>query len=238
MPESPAPRRLAVLIDADNASPAIAPDLFKEIAKIGDASVRRIYGDFSGTSNAGWTKILHEHAIIPQMNVANTRGKNASDIAMVIDAMDLMHSGRLDGFCIVSSDGDFTRLAARLREEGLAVFGLGERKTPESFRNACQRFIYTENLGVDVDDDEPETAAKPKKGEPPSKAVPLIRSALNLIESEDGWYHLGGIGSTLMQIAPDFDTRTYGCAKLSTLIEKSGAFEMKKVNTHFHVRRR
>ena len=139
-------RRLAVLIDADNTSPSIADGLFDEIAKIGEASVRRIYGDFSGQRLKSWADILSQHAIIPHQNFAYTAGKNASDIALVIDAMDLLHSGRFDGFCLVSSDSDFTRLAARIREQGADVYGFGAQKTPESFRQACRRFIYTENL--------------------------------------------------------------------------------------------
>ena len=138
--------RLAVLIDADNTSARIADRLFEEIAKMGEASVRRIYGDFSRAAPEGWTDILAKHAIIPHQQFAYITGKNASDIALVIDAMDLLHSGRFEGFCLVSSDSDFTRLAARIREQGLDVFGFGEQKTPESFRQACRRFIYTENL--------------------------------------------------------------------------------------------
>ncbi len=146
MPAEPRTPRLAVLIDADNASPRIAPGLFEEIAKIGEASVRRIYGDFSGTRLKSWADVLSTHAIMPHQNFANTVGKNASDIALVIDAMDLLHSGRFDAFCLVSSDSDFTRLAARIREQGVDVYGFGEQKTPESFRQACRRFVYTENL--------------------------------------------------------------------------------------------
>jgi NYN domain len=138
--------RLAVLIDADNASAKIADGLFEEIAKIGEASVRRIYGDFSNPRSKAWADTLSKHAIIPQQQFAYTTGKNASDITLVIDAMDLLHSGRFDGFCLVSSDSDFTRLAARIREQGVDVFGFGEQKTPESFRQACRRFVYTENL--------------------------------------------------------------------------------------------
>src|SRR5258705_2557324 len=140
--------RLAVLIDADNASARIAPGLFEEIAKIGEASVRRIYGDFSGTRLKSWSDILSTHAIMPHQQFAYTKGKNASDIALVIDAMDLLHSGRFQGFCLVSSDSDFTRLASRMREEGADVYGFGAQKTPESFRQACGRFIYTENLSL------------------------------------------------------------------------------------------
>jgi hypothetical protein len=147
IPETRSSRyRLAVLIDADNASHRIADGLFEEVAKLGEASVRRIYGDFSGPRLKLWADILSKHAIIPQQNFAYTQGKNASDIALVIDAMDLLHSGRFDGFCLVSSDSDFTRLAARIREQGIDVYGFGEQKTPESFRQACRRFIFTENL--------------------------------------------------------------------------------------------
>ena len=142
----PRASRLAVLIDADNASPRIAAGLFEEIAKIGEASVRRIYGDFSGTRLKAWADILSKHAIIPYQQFAYTTGKNASDIALVIDAMDLLHSGRFDGFCLVSSDSDFTRLASRVREQGLDAYGFGQRKTPEAFRQACKRFFFTENL--------------------------------------------------------------------------------------------
>ena len=146
MPSETRSPRLAVLIDADNASAKIADGLFEEIAKIGEASVRRIYGDFSNAASKAWADILSKHAIIPQQQFAYTTGKNASDITLVIDAMDLLHSGRFDGFCLVSSDSDFTRLAARIREQGVDVFGFGEQKTPESFRQACRRFVYTENL--------------------------------------------------------------------------------------------
>ena len=138
--------RFAILIDADNTSPRIAAGLFEEVAKFGEASVRRIYGDFSGQRLKSWAEILPKYAIDPYQQFAYTTGKNASDIALVIDAMDLLHSGRLDGFCLVSSDSDFTRLASRLREQGADVYGFGEQKTPESFRQACRRFIYTENL--------------------------------------------------------------------------------------------
>src|SRR4029078_4438750 len=138
--------RLAVLIDADNASSQIADGLFEEIAKIGEASVRRIYGDFAASRMKGWSAVLSRHAIIPQQQFAYTPGKNASDIALVIDAMHLLHTGRFNGFCLVSSDSDFTRLAASIREQGVDVFGLGEQKTPESFRQACGTFVYTENL--------------------------------------------------------------------------------------------
>jgi uncharacterized LabA/DUF88 family protein len=223
--------RLAVLIDADNASPRIASGLFEEIAKIGEASVRRIYGDFSGPQLKGWADVLSTHAIMPHQNFAYTSGKNASDIALVIDAMDLLHSGRFDGFCLVSSDSDFTRLAARIREQGVDVYGFGEQKTPESFRQACRRFIYTENLLPEAPAaDEPgrPDARAPSVKRPVSIAVPLIRTAISQLDDEDGWVSLGGVGNRLAVLASDFDPRTFGFAKLSTLVEKTGVFEVRQ----------
>lgn len=220
--------RLAVLIDADNASPRIAGGLFDEIAKIGEASVRRIYGDFSGTGLKSWADILSQHAIIPHQNFAYTKGKNASDIALVIDAMDLLHSGRFAGFCLVSSDSDFTRLAARIREQGVDVYGFGEKKTPESFRQACRRFIYTENLLPEAPAPDRDPTPGTKSMEPPSAAVPILRRAISLLADDDGWAGLGGIGQQLGKLAPDFDPRTYGHAKLSDLVEKTGVFEIER----------
>ena len=230
--------RLAVLIDADNASAKIVDGLFEEIAKIGEASVRRIYGDFSGTSSKGWADVLAKYAIIPQQQFAYTTGKNASDITLVIDAMDLLHSGRFDGFCLVSSDSDFTRLAARIREEGVDVYGFGEQKTPESFRQACRRFIYTENLG-------PQEPAKPggvetqKTLEPTQNATNLIRRVIVEMDSEDGWVSLGLLGTQLVNRYPDFDPRTYGHKKLSDLVKSLTAFELQKgEGGHLRVRRK
>lgn len=218
--------RLAVLIDADNVSPRVADGLFEEIAKIGEASVRRIYGDFSGTGHKSWADILSRHAIIPHQNFAYTKGKNASDIALVIDAMDLLHSGRFDGFCLVSSDSDFTRLAARIREQGTDVYGFGEQKTPESFRQACLRFIYTENLlpEAPAPDRDPTPGSKPLQ--PPSAAVPILRRAIAAHDDEGGWVGLGAVGQQLGKLAPDFDSRTYGQARLSDLVKKTGVFEV------------
>jgi uncharacterized LabA/DUF88 family protein len=218
--------RLAVLIDADNASARIAGRLFEEIAKIGEASVRRIYGDFSGPRLKPWAEILARHAIIPQQQFAYTAGKNSSDIALVIDAMDLLHSGRFDGFCLVSSDSDFTRLASRIREQGVDVYGFGEQKTPESFRQACRRFIYTENLlpEAPAPDRDPPPEAKPLQ--PPSAALPLLRKVIAQMDDEDGWVGLGGVGQRLANLASDFDPRTYGHVKLGDLVEKTGAFEV------------
>lgn len=218
--------RLAVLIDADNASAKIADGLFEEIAKIGEASVRRIYGDFSTQRMKGWTDILARHAIIPQQQFAYTTGKNASDITLVIDAMDLVHSGRFDGFCLVSSDSDFTRLASRIREEGLDVYGFGEQKTPESFRQACRRFIYTENLLPERI--APGRGAEPSSAPlaPPSAVTPMLKRVIDQMESEDGWVNLGTFGKQLQTLYTDFDPRTYGHKKLSDLVRKSGVFDI------------
>jgi uncharacterized LabA/DUF88 family protein len=230
--------RFAVLIDADNTSPQIAGGLFEEVAKFGEASVRRIYGDFSGGQLKSWADILQKHAIDPYQQFAYTKGKNASDIALVIDAMDLLHSGRFDGFCLVSSDSDFTRLASRLREQGADVFGFGAQKTPESFRQACRRFIYTENLlpsqpvasGA-------EAAPKPKSLQPPSAAIPILEKAISQIDSEDGWVMLGPVGQHISNLFSDFDVRSYGHSKLSDLARKTGAFDVEKIEGgHMRIR--
>ena len=225
--ESRSPR-LAVLIDADNASPRIADGLFEEIARIGEASVRRIYGDFSGTGLKSWAGLLSRHAIIPHQNFAYTKGKNASDIALVIDAMDLLHSGRFDGFCLVSSDSDFTRLAARIREQGVDVYGFGEQKTPESFRQACRRFIYTENLLPEAPAPDRDQTPGSTPLQPPSAAVPVLRRAISLLEDDDGWVGLSAVGSQLGKLFSDFDSRTFGHARLSDLVKKTGAFEIER----------
>ena len=230
---------LAVLIDADNTSARYAQAIFEEIVKLGEANVRRIYGDFSGSRLASWDAAIQSLAILQHQQRNNTRGKNAADIALVIDAMDLMHKGRLDGVCLVSSDSDFTRLAQRLREDGLVVYGFGERKTPEAFRNACSRFIYLENIL----EAEPEKggagagAARPRK-KPPKRAATIIAKAME-DGDDDGWVHLGTVGSRILGAAPDFDPRTYGCANLSTLAEKSGGFEVRKgPGNAIHIRRK
>ena len=216
-------RRFAVLIDADNTSPRIAAGLFEEIAKFGEASVRRIYGDFSSPRLRSWAEILQKYAIDPYQQFAYTTGKNASDIALVIDAMDLLHSGRFDGFCLVSSDSDFTRLASRLREQGADVYGFGARKTPESFRQACRRFIYTENL---MDAPAPAAGQKAQPLARPSAAFPLLKKVLRQIDSEDGWVSLGAVGTQLSNLASDFDVRSYGFRKLSDLFRSDEAFEV------------
>ena len=240
MPANAEPGSLAVLIDADNTSPRYVQAIFEEIVTLGEANVRRIYGDFSEKRRlAGWDEAIQALAILQHQQRSNTTGKNASDIALVIDAMDLMHKGRLDGFCLVSSDSDFTRLAQRLREEGLAVYGFGEQKTPEAFRNACTRFIYVENL-LEAEPEEKKsgpasagTAAQKK--DPPGKARKLIASAIG-DPDDDGWENLARVGHRIQGAQPDFDPRSYGCRNLIALVEKSGGFEIRKERGAVHVR--
>jgi uncharacterized LabA/DUF88 family protein len=223
--------KLAVLIDADNAQPANAENLLAEIAKYGTAHVKRAYGDWTGTSLKGWKEHLLALSIQPIQQFAYTSGKNATDAAMVIDAMDLLYSGRFDGFCIVSSDSDFTRLASRIRESGLIVYGFGERKTPKAFVVACDKFIYTENLAV-ADEAAPEAAAKPTartaatKLRGDAKLVNLLRNAVEAASDEDGWAGLSDVGQILTNQQPDFDSRTYGYTKLSNLVTATGLFDV------------
>lgn len=222
--------RFAVLIDADNTSPQIAAGLFEEISKFGEASVRRIYGDFSSPQLRSWADILQKHAIDPYQQFAYTKGKNASDIALVIDAMDLLHSGRFDGFCLVSSDSDFTRLASRLREQGADVYGFGTRKTPESFRQACRRFIYTENLMPErtvAATEQPPVAASSRN---PAAAIPILERVIAQLGSEEGWVNLDRLGEQLPNFVSDFDARTYGFRKLSDLVRKTETFEIEKTD--------
>ncbi len=227
-------RKLAVLIDADNTSPKVADALFEEVAKIGEASLRRIYGDFSRGQQAGWEKALARHAILPTQQFAYTTGKNSTDITLVIDAMDLLHSGRFDGFCLVSSDSDFTRLAARIREQGVDVYGIGRQKTPESFRQACTRFVFTENLVREAEEGQP---ARPDALRPMEEAVALIGRALEQMEEDaDGWFRLGAVGQRLTNLSPEFDTRTFGQPKLSDLVEATGRFEIDREGGHVRMR--
>lgn len=229
------PPRLAVLIDADNTSPKVADGLFDEVAKIGEASLRRIYGDFSKGQQAGWERVLQKHAIIAQQQFAYTTGKNSTDIALVIDAMDLLLSGRFDGFCLVSSDSDFTRLAARIREQGTDVYGIGQQKTPEAFRQACTRFIFTENF---VRDTEAGAAAPARTALLPlADAVELIRKAIEQMEEDaEGWFQLGAVGQRMQNLSPEFDTRTFGHGKLSELVEATGRFEINRDGAHVRLR--
>ncbi|MGR3540037.1 MAG: NYN domain-containing protein [Hasllibacter sp.] len=231
---------LAVLIDADNTSPKHAGAIFEEIAAIGEASVRRCYGDFSSNQMAGWNKVQAEYGLVPHHSPANTVGKNASDISLVIDAMDILHTGRFDGFVLVSSDSDFTRRASRVREQGLDVYGIGQKKTPEAFRKACKRFIFIENLdGVTVGGggrgrsstarkaEAKEDVPEPIKGDL-NEAKDAILRAMDAIDQEDEWYALGPLGQYLTASNPDFDTRTYGKKKLSDLVQDIKVFETRR----------
>jgi uncharacterized LabA/DUF88 family protein len=227
--------RLAVLIDADNAQPSIAAELLAEVARYGTAQVKRAYGNWDGTSLTGWKAHLLAQSIRPVQQYAYTTRKNSTDTAMIIDAMDLLHSGRFDGFCLVSSDSDFTSLAQRIRESGLTVYGFGERKTPESFVAACDRFIYVENLARAPASAPAGVAAA---AQPPAERVPaarlkgdatlvsLLRNAVEAASDEDGWAHLGVVGSILTKQRPDFDSRTWGYAKLSDLITATTLFTL------------
>ena len=223
---------LAVLIDADNTSPKWTKAIFDEIAGIGEASVRRCYGDFSSQQMAGWSKVQAEFGLVPHHQPANTVGKNASDIALVIDAMDLLHSGRFDGFVLVSSDSDFTRLASRVREQGLDVFGIGAKKTPEAFRKACKRFIYLENLG-----NAPEDAPVKPAGQNLHEARDLLFKAMDSIDQDSDWYALGRLGQQMTTANPDFDTRSYGHKKLSDLIAAIKVLETRRDGNQLMVRR-
>ena len=244
MPADPRAPRLCVLIDADNIPAAHAEAIFEEIASLGEASVRRIYGDWSALRLNAWAKKVAALGLVADQQFSNTKGKNASDIGLVISAMDFLHSGLFDGFVLVSSDSDFTRLAARIREQGLDVYGIGEKKTPEAFRMACKRFIYVENLGVGAEEPKPvadapteaPAEARPAGKEAPAKAIPLIAAAMRAIDPEGEWYSLGQIGQFITQGNPDFDTRTYGAAKLSDLIHRLPRFEVKQDGSLLKVR--
>ena len=232
MAEPRAPR-LCVLIDADNVPAGYAAAIFEEIASLGEASVRRIYGDWSAQRLNKWAEKVAALGLVADQQFANTKGKNASDIGLVISAMDFLHSGLFDGFVLVSSDSDFTRLAARIREQGLDVYGIGEKKTPEAFRMACKRFIYVENLGaeepVEARGDVARTEeAAPRGKEPAKNVIPLVVAAMRAIGGDEDWYSMGQIGQFISQANPDFDSRSYGAAKLSDLIRKTGRFEVKQ----------
>ncbi len=227
MSQNQTQKKLAVLIDADNAQPAILDGLIVEIAKYGIASVKRIYGDWTNPKLKGWKDILLGYAIHPIQQFGYTSGKNATDSAMIIDAMDLLYTEKLDGFCIVSSDSDFTRLASRIREAGLLVIGFGEQKTPKPFVNACDRFIYTEILRKD-DTTSPSLKRKISvtKLRSDTKMVNLLRGAVENAAGESGWAYLGNVGHSISNQAPEFDPRNYGYAKLGELIRAIGLFEI------------
>ena len=226
---------LAVLIDADNAAPAIVEGLLAEVAKYGVAAVKRIYGDWTRPNLSGWKDRLLAHSIQPIQQFRYTVGKNATDSAMIIDAMDLLYTGRFDGFCIVSSDSDFTRLASRIREQGLMVYGFGERKTPKPFVTACDKFIYSDVLRADADNDNEAEAAPARRRSTQelrqdSRLVRLLQSASQAVSDEDGWSTLGGIGNYIAKQAPEFDSRNYGYGKLSELVTATNLFEVETRN--------
>ena len=225
MEQTNSQKKLAMLIDADNSQPSIIDALLAEIAKYGVASVRRIYGDWTTPNLRGWKDVLLEHAIQPIQQFRYTVGKNATDSALIIDAMDLLYSEKLDGFCIVSSDSDFTRLASRIREAGLVVYGFGEKKTPKPFVGACDKFVYTEILR----EDEP-TAARGRKSTNDlirdTTLVNLLRNAVESSASEDGWAYLGQIGQQIANKSPEFDPRNYGYKKLGDLVRATKLFDV------------
>lgn len=229
---------LAVLIDADNVLSKHAEAILKEIGTIGEPALRRVYGDWSSPQLAGWKSTARDLGLVMHQQSANTKGKNASDIGLVIDAMDILHAGKFDGFALVSSDSDFTRLASRIREEGLEVIGIGEAKTPESLRKVCNRFILIENIVSEPEPVATAPVAAEKAGEvvtlppvkkPMTQAIPLIFKAMKNIDPDAEWYHLGQLGQYMVRADPDFDSRTYGASKLSDLIKGlPKRFEVKK----------
>ncbi len=224
--------KLAVLIDADNTQPAIVEGLLNEVAKYGVASVKRIYGDWTSTNLRQWKDRLLEHAIQPIQQFAYTHGKNATDSAMIIDAMDLLYTERLDGFCIVSSDSDFTRLAARIRESGKTVYGFGEKKTPKAFAAACDKFIYTEILkesqeeAEGEDDDVKQPSKPPKEFKVDRRLLNQLRNAVDDVADESGWAYLGAVGQSVTNRSSEFDPRNYGFKKLGDMFRAIPQFEV------------
>lgn len=233
---SPHGDKLAVLIDADNAQASIVGELLAEVSRYGTASVKRAYGDWTTTNLKGWKDVLHKMAIQPMQQFSYTTGKNSTDSSLIIDAMDLLHAGSLDGFCLVSSDSDFTRLATRIREAGLVVYGFGEKKTPQPFVAACDKFIYTEIL-------KPQQQVSVPDDEAPEPVEPLIRIAIAATAKDNGWAPLSSVGSMIVKNSPSFDPRNYGCQKLGELVRKQKYLEVKEIsigdgsaNVHLYVR--
>lgn len=244
MPD-PRANRLAVLIDADNIPARHIEAILDEIAGLGEPSVRRVYGDWSSASLGQWKEKARSLGLVMHQQSANTKGKNASDIGLVIDAMDILHAGKVDGFALVSSDSDFTRLASRIREDGLQVIGVGEEKTPESLRKVCNRFIFIENIttaeppapSAKAATPAPEPQAQVSSKRPAAEAIPLVIEAMKKIDADQDWYSLGQLGQFLTQLFPDFDSRSYGKAKLSDLLRTIPRFEVKEGNgKHLMVR--
>ena len=229
-------RSIAMLVDGDNAQPALIEHVLAEAAKYGIVTTRRVFGDWTDSHMSGWKESLHSHAVQPMQQFRYTVGKNATDSALIIDAMDLLHSGTVEGFCIVSSDSDYTRLATRIREQGLFVMGIGQSHTPKSFVNACEVFIYTENLFPQPRQavSEVESIANEKGettvGEPALNKTPVteiaasswtqtVVRAIEITAQENGWAFLGAVGTSLRQLDPAFDSRSYGHKRLSPLIQ-------------------
>ena len=231
---------LAVLIDADNANPAIIEGLLAEVARLGIASVKRIYGNWTTNQLGSWKEVLLEYSIQPIQQFSYTTGKNATDSAMIIDAMDLLYTGHFSGFCIVSSDSDFTRLASRIRESGLRVYGFGEHKTPKAFVSACDRFIYTEVFSKKADAEEPAviTRRTAKELRSDTQLITMIRDAISANSESEGsdWAQLGPVGSFMNKTANDFDPRNYGFSKLSDLIAAIGLFEIERRDNRVFVK--
>lgn len=224
--------KLAVLIDADNIPSAHVKEMLQEIAKYGNPTIKRIYGDWTKPNLAKWKNLLLENAITPIQQYGYTTGKNATDSAMIIDAMDILYSGKVGGFCLVSSDSDFTRLATRLREAGMKVFGIGEKKTPEPFIVACDRFIYIEILKATTKEEVPGTLVGNSKKEEADKVTPkvlkLISSTIDDLGDDEGWAFLGEVGNLLQKKQPNFDSRNYGFSKLTPLIRSIDRFQIEE----------
>ena len=218
---------LAVLIDADNVPAKYARAILNEVTSYGEPGLRRVYGDWSNQQLSGWTRTAQELGLVQHQQTANTKGKNASDIGLVIDAMDILHAGHFNGFVLVSSDSDFTRLASRIREQGLTVIGIGEAKAPEALKNACNRFVAIENI-YQGSEDAPRDAPAPKLDTKTIAAAQrLFFDAMEKIDQDDEWFPLGRLGQQIQADKPDFDTRSYGKKKLSDLVKELKVFETK-----------
>ena len=220
--------KLAVLIDADNAQPSILDGLLSEIAKYGTANVKRIYGDWTLPHLKGWKEHLLQYSIQPIQQFGYTSGKNSTDSSLIIDAMDLLYTGKFDGFCIVSSDSDFTRLASRIREAGLIVYGFGERKTPKAFVSACDKFIFTEVLRSKDNGNEKISRKTTSELKQDTKLVNLLRNAVEASSDDSGWAHLASVGSNIAKQASEFDPRNYGYKKLGELMSATNVFQIEE----------
>ena len=220
--------RLAVLIDADNTQATIIEGLLAEVAKYGTSSVKRIYGDWTSTALRSWKEVLLEHSIQPIQQFGYTKGKNATDSALIIDAMDLLYTGKFHGFCIVSSDSDFTKLASRIRESGLFVYGFGEKKTPAAFVSACDKFIYIEVLRAKINENEPIAKKSAAELKQDTRLVRLLRNAVEASSDENGWAHLATTGSNIAKQSSEFDPRNYGYSKLGELLAATKLFDLEE----------